>query len=112
MGWVGSGRPSWPSSTPTGMRPTMIWVWWVPPGQLLAIPGRLAALALRLGLPATLARVSVPSGPRRLRRSSRPMIPAQGGLAKQELADCGVGGRLLVLRLARRWLVKSVALMH
>jgi hypothetical protein len=82
-------------------------VWWVPAEHRLAIPGRRAALALRLGLPATLARVSVPSGPRRLRRSGRPMIPAQGGLAKQKLAGCGVGGRLLVLRLARHWVGKS-----
>jgi hypothetical protein len=52
-------------------------VWSVPAEHRLAIPGRPAALALRLGLPATLARVSVPSGPRRLRRSGRPMIPAQ-----------------------------------
>jgi hypothetical protein len=38
-------------------------VGWVPAGQRLAIPGHLAALALRLGLPATLARVSVPPVP-------------------------------------------------
>jgi hypothetical protein len=38
-------------------------VWWMPAGQPLAIPGRLAALALRPALPATLARVSVPPVP-------------------------------------------------
>jgi hypothetical protein len=83
-------------------------VWWVQAEHPLAIPGRPAALALRLGLPATLARVSIPSGPRRLRRSGRPMIPTQGGLANQELTGCGVGGRLPVLRLARHWVGKSV----
>jgi hypothetical protein len=64
-------------------------VWWVPAGQPLAIPGRLAALALRPALPATLARVSVPSGPKCLRRSARPTIPAQGASLRRSLAPCG-----------------------
>jgi hypothetical protein len=38
-------------------------VWWVQAEHLLAIPGRPAALALRLGLPATLARFPSPPVP-------------------------------------------------
>ena len=88
------------------MRPTMTWSGGcrrTPVGH----PGRLAALALWLGLPGTLARVLLPSGPRRLRRSGRPMIPAQlASPSRRWLAAVWAVG-LWVLRLARCWLGKS-----
>src|SRR5215218_5550612 len=81
-------------------------VWWVPAEHRLAIPGRPAALALRLG--DLRPRPGFPSPPAP-DAFGAPVDrdPSPGGLAKQELAGCCVGGRLLVLQLALHWVGKS-----
>src|SRR5215207_3418005 len=72
----------------------------------LLIPGR-TGWSTR----ATPARICVPPvrTPSALRLAHD---PSPGGLPKQVMAGCRAGGRPLVLRLARRWLGKSVALIH
>jgi hypothetical protein len=74
-GLGGSGRPSWPSSPPTGMRPTMTWSGGYRPNTHW--PVRAGGPGPPAGAPCDPGPGSRPSGPRRLRRSGRPMIPAQ-----------------------------------
>ena len=51
-GWVGSARPSWRWSTPTGSRSDYDIIWWIPAEQPATAAAALAGLAGRLGVPA------------------------------------------------------------